>query len=79
MNPFEVPEKQPTYELRVDQLAGAYYVEVKQLLDILANRAMLSLRASGAPGTETRIADFERGRFAELQELYKALEIHVHK
>lgn len=78
MNPFDSIER-CSYSLRVEYLAGAYYVDARKLLDILENRAMLSIRKSGTPGVEERMADSERGRFAELHELYKAIKIHVDK
>lgn len=76
MNPFDDPGL-PKYELRVQNFGGAFHVDAHQLLDIIEKRAMLCLRASCFPEALERTTDFERGRFAELQELYKALKNNV--
>lgn len=78
MSPFTDPDL-PKYDLRVENFGGAFRVDATQLLDILENRAMLCLRMTGIAELPERTTDFERGRFAELQELYKAIERHVSK
>jgi len=79
MSIFDLPKHTTYQELKVEDLGRGLYVDLHQLLDILNKRAILSLRTAGTVGAETRIADFERGRFDELTQLYKALHEHLPK
>jgi len=54
-------------------------VDLRSLLDILEKRAMLRLRENNVLGIDSHIADFNKGRYEEAQELYKVLKTHVDK
>ncbi len=72
MNIFEsCPARK--YEEAVEHVAGVPRVDASVLLDILEKRAMLSLRAIASLHIEGHKADFERGRYAELLQIYNAL------
>jgi len=73
------PVTETPYDLTVQDLGGAAFVDVSGLIDILEKRAMMRLRMLAVSGVEAHIADFNRGQFAELQELYKALESYARK
>ena len=77
MNPFDNITEAP-YQLRVQRIGEALFVDAHKLLEVLQKRAMLCLRKTNAL-SENHIADFNRGCFFEQQELYKAIKDHVDK
>ncbi len=72
MNVFE-PCLTRKYKEAIKHVAGVPRVDASILLDILEKRAMLSLRAIASLHIEGHKADFERGRYAELLQIYNAL------
>lgn len=76
MNPFEDPTKLDYKALIIQRFGEVSYVDAVRILDIIKARAIMTLRLLSSPVIETRITDFERGRYAELKEIYEALNVH---
>lgn len=74
MNPFDnVLNPSPYSELKQVEMGGVKYVDIKQLLDILQKRAILSLRVGLSAKDSTHVTSFQQGRYEEMRSLYEAL------
>lgn len=50
-------------------IGGSYYVKVVDLLDVVANRAILGARELAVPGQSATHYDLLRGMIQELQQI----------
>jgi len=78
MSPFDKTFPCSYEDLKIHN-HGVLCVDLRSLLDILEKRAMLRLRENNVLGIDSHIADFNKGRYEEVQELYKVLKTHVDK